>query len=130
MSNKTRHDNIRPETSADGDGSINTKKGFLLSFPNRKREEGVSGIVPAKTINSTAESKKPNDKGQSHGNNNNGGNNNNNNSNNSSSNPNPKPLPATGEKKSYYSAAGVMLIGLCAAIVAGFGAFFKKKSED
>lgn len=51
--NKPR--NIQPDTKADGDGSINTKKGFLLSFPGKKKgEEAASGIVPAKTINGDA----------------------------------------------------------------------------
>ena len=46
---------MQPDTKADGDGSINTKKGFLLSFPGKKKgEEASSGIVPAKTINGNA----------------------------------------------------------------------------
>ena len=37
-------------------------------------------------------------------------------------------IPATGENMSYYAIAGVMLLGLCAAFVAGFAVYQKKKS--
>ena len=40
------------------------------------------------------------------------------------------PIPATGEQKSYFAAAGVMLLGLCAAIIAGLGIYRKKKSDN
>ncbi len=40
------------------------------------------------------------------------------------------PIPATGEKRSYFAAAGVMLLGLCAAIVTGLGIYRRKKSDN
>ena len=43
---------------------------------------------------------------------------------------NGSPIPATGEQKSYLAAAGVMLIGLCASILAGLGVYRKKKSDN
>ena len=42
---------MQPDTAADGDSSINTKKGFLISLPSRKKkntDEPGSGIVMAK----------------------------------------------------------------------------------
>lgn len=56
MNNKPN--NKQPNTSADGDSSINTKKGFLISLPsrNKKNTEAASGIVQAKTINSASSS--------------------------------------------------------------------------
>lgn len=53
-----RPNNKQPNTSADGDSSINTKKGFLISLPsrNKKKTEAASGIVQAKTINSASSS--------------------------------------------------------------------------
>ncbi|MCR4558292.1 MAG: DUF5979 domain-containing protein [Saccharofermentans sp.] len=38
-------------------------------------------------------------------------------------------IPATGEQMSYYAIAGVMLIGMCAAILTGLGVYRKKKDE-
>ena len=43
---------MQPDTAAEGDSSINTKKGFLISLPSRKKKdsgEQSSGIVMAKT---------------------------------------------------------------------------------
>lgn len=43
---------MQPDTAVDGDSSINTKKGFLISLPSRKKknaDEPGSGIVMAKT---------------------------------------------------------------------------------
>ena len=43
---------MQPDTAADGDSSINTKKGFLFSLPSRKKKETAepgSGIVMSKT---------------------------------------------------------------------------------
>ena len=42
---------MQPDTAADGDSSINTKKGFLISLPSRKKKENTelgSGIVMSK----------------------------------------------------------------------------------
>lgn len=52
MNNKPgRSKNLQPDTAAEGDSSINTKKGFLISLPNRKKKSNEeSGIVPAKTV--------------------------------------------------------------------------------
>lgn len=54
MNNKPgRSKKLQPDTSAEGDSSINTKKGFLISLPNRKKKSNEeSGIVPAKTVSS------------------------------------------------------------------------------
>lgn len=53
MNNKPK--NIQPNTAAEGDNSINTKKGFLISLPSKKKggAETESGIIMAKTINET-----------------------------------------------------------------------------
>lgn len=44
--------NMQPNTASEGDNTINTKKGFLISLPGKKNNsEGMSsGIIPAKTI--------------------------------------------------------------------------------
>lgn len=57
MSNKQKR-NIQPVTSADGDNTIHTKKGFLISLPGKKKNvsEVQTGIVPAKTVSSQANS--------------------------------------------------------------------------
>lgn len=59
MNNRpNRPKNIEPDTSAEGDSSINTKKGFLISLPSRKKKNPEeSGIVPAKTVSGTAHAK-------------------------------------------------------------------------
>ena len=46
---------MQPNTASEGDSTINTKKGFLISLPSKKKnaEETASGIVPAKTLNDT-----------------------------------------------------------------------------
>lgn len=53
MNNKQK--NTQPNNVSDGDGSINTKKGFLISLPgkNKKSDGETGGIVMAKTINNT-----------------------------------------------------------------------------
>ena len=45
---------MQPNTASEGDNTINTKKGFLISLPSKKKngEESASGIVMAKTVNS------------------------------------------------------------------------------
>jgi cell fate regulator YaaT (PSP1 superfamily) len=52
MSNNNKK-NMQPNTASEGDNTINTKKGFLISFPAKKKndEETSSGIVMAKTVN-------------------------------------------------------------------------------
>ena len=44
---------MQPDVAAEGDSSINTKKGFLISLPSKKKKsaEPGSGIVMAKTVN-------------------------------------------------------------------------------
>ena len=52
MNNKPNNRKMQPDTAADGDSSINTKKGFLISLPSRKKKETAepgSGIVMSKT---------------------------------------------------------------------------------
>ena len=54
MSNNNRQKNTQPANVSDGDSSINTKKGFLISLPGKKKNDAgsaSSGIVMAKTIN-------------------------------------------------------------------------------
>lgn len=64
---------MQPNTASEGDSTINTKKGFLISLPSKKKnaEETASGIVPAKTLNDT--DKKASAPEQSAKNENNGG---------------------------------------------------------
>ena len=47
---------MQPNTASEGDNTINTKKGFLISLPSKKKnsEEQTSGIVMAKTVNDIA----------------------------------------------------------------------------
>ena len=49
---------MQPNTSAEGDNTINTKKGFMISLPSKKDKNGgnetASGIVMAKTVNENA----------------------------------------------------------------------------
>ncbi len=47
---------MQPNTASDGDSTINTKRGFLISLPSKKKNgtEQTSGIVMAKTVNDTA----------------------------------------------------------------------------
>ncbi len=49
---------MQPNTSAEGDNTINTKKGFMISLPSKKDKnsgnETASGIVMAKTVNDNA----------------------------------------------------------------------------
>lgn len=65
MNNRpNRPKNIEPDTSAEGDSSINTKKGFLISLPSRKKKNSEeSGIVPAKTVSGTAHTR-PNERAE------------------------------------------------------------------
>ncbi len=51
MNKQNKAKNLKPAVEADGDSSINTKKGFLISLPSKKRDtEVASGIVMAKTM--------------------------------------------------------------------------------
>ncbi len=49
---------MQPNTAAEGDNTINTKKGFMISLPSKKDKnsgnEAASGIVMAKTVNENA----------------------------------------------------------------------------
>lgn len=64
MNNKNKK-NIQPDTVAQGDQAINTKKGFLISLPKKKKGDNAgasSGIVMAKTVNNQAKPKNADDK--------------------------------------------------------------------
>ena len=52
---------MQPNTASEGDNTINTKKGFLISFPAKKKnsDEAASGIVMAKTVNDTEKKNAP-----------------------------------------------------------------------
>lgn len=65
--------NMQPNTASDGDNTINTKKGFLISLPSKKKNGGeqASGIVMAKTVN---EPEKPQENNPQNKENNGGGN--------------------------------------------------------
>ena len=82
---------MQPNTASEGDNTINTKKGFLISFPAKKKngEEASSGIVMAKTVNNdtvksapSPEKENKNEGGKNHGKNKGKHDNNNNNNNN------------------------------------------------
>lgn len=64
--------NMQPNTASEGDNTINTKKGFLISLPSKKKnsDEQASGIVMAKTVNDTAKPQEDNSQNKE----NNGGN--------------------------------------------------------
>ena len=83
MNNKPK--NTQPKNVSDGDSSINTKKGFLISLPgkNKKNDTDAGGIVMAKTINNTDSGNNSGNKNNQHnaGHNNNHGNNNHNHNN-------------------------------------------------
>ena len=53
--------NMQPNTASEGDNTINTKKGFLISIPSKKKssEEAPSGIVMAKTVNDSEKKNMP-----------------------------------------------------------------------
>ena len=54
----SKQKNIQPDNKAQGDNTINTKKGFLISLPAKKKSnDTTSGIVMAKTVNNTQENK-------------------------------------------------------------------------
>ena len=91
MSNNNNKKNMQPNTASEGDNTINTKKGFLISFPAKKKngEEASSGIVMAKTVNNdtvksapSPEKENKNEGGKNHGKNKGKHDNNNNNNNN------------------------------------------------
>ena len=46
-----------------------------------------------------------------------------------SANRTPNPIPATGEQDSYIAIAGIALVGLCSAALAGLGVYRKKRNE-
>lgn len=46
-----------------------------------------------------------------------------------SANRTPNPIPATGEQDSYIAIAGIALVGLCSAALAGLGVYRKKRGE-
>ena len=66
MNNKNQK-NMKPDNVAKEDHGINTKKGFLISLPKKKKNDSgnvTSGIVMAKTVNNAPKPKQQNERPQ------------------------------------------------------------------
>ena len=66
MNNKNQK-NMKPDNVAKEDHAINTKKGFLISLPKKKKNDSgnvTSGIVMAKTVNNAPKPKQQNERPQ------------------------------------------------------------------